>query len=286
MNTHPPATDDELDVRRAPRPGIALFAVLAFFAAGLLGLLAPSAVASQPMEGMYSMHYMELLMLNQPWNLLLFMALPVVLAETLAITELVILLGRAPGWVHTLSRAAGLLAGPVLFGILVHLLRHVVIPLSRDGGWRGWADVVAVAAYLLGSVPLGIITLVEAGLLGRTARDARRLHVVGVAGFLVVSHVAMILGMLDPTVTGWKAPAAHDMSNMPGMSMPSSDPSASASSGSPSAVPSSTPGSTASSMPSTTMPSMTMDGTAMPGTSSTLPGTHTMPTASPTTTDR
>lgn len=47
-------------------------------------------------------HYMGLLAVRQPWNLLLFMALPVVLAETLAITELVMLLARrgdrpAPG---------------------------------------------------------------------------------------------------------------------------------------------------------------------------------------------
>ena len=37
-------------------------------------------------------HYMQLLADNQPWNLLIFMAIPIVLAETLAITELYILL--------------------------------------------------------------------------------------------------------------------------------------------------------------------------------------------------
>ena len=41
-------------------------------------------------------HYMELLASNQPWNLLIFMALPVVLAETVAITELYILYTRMP----------------------------------------------------------------------------------------------------------------------------------------------------------------------------------------------
>lgn len=33
-------------------------------------------------------HYMELLATNQPWNLLIFMAVPIVLAETIAVTEL------------------------------------------------------------------------------------------------------------------------------------------------------------------------------------------------------
>lgn len=32
-------------------------------------------------------HYMELLTTNQPWSLILFMAIPVILAETLAITK-------------------------------------------------------------------------------------------------------------------------------------------------------------------------------------------------------
>jgi len=40
---------------------------------------------------MFMTHYMELLAQNQPWNLILFMAIPVVLAETVAITELFIL---------------------------------------------------------------------------------------------------------------------------------------------------------------------------------------------------
>jgi hypothetical protein len=41
---------------------------------------------------MGSTHYMGLLAANQPWNLLLFMAVPVILAETIAVTELVVCL--------------------------------------------------------------------------------------------------------------------------------------------------------------------------------------------------
>lgn len=39
-------------------------------------------------------HYMELLASNQPWNLLIYMAIPVILAETIAITEPYILYTR------------------------------------------------------------------------------------------------------------------------------------------------------------------------------------------------
>ena len=51
-------------------------------------------------------HYMGLLAVNQPWNLLIFMALPVVLAETLAITELAILFAPT-------AAVAGALAEPL-----------------------------------------------------------------------------------------------------------------------------------------------------------------------------
>ena len=108
------------------------------------------------MEEMPMTHYMGLLAVRQPWNLLLFMALPVVLAETLAITELVMLLARrgdrpAPGWVTKVSHWAGLLAGPVWVFIGQHLLITAVVPLTVHGGWRGPADVIAVLSYLAGA---------------------------------------------------------------------------------------------------------------------------------------
>lgn len=55
-------------------------------------------------------HYMELLASNQPWNLILFMAIPVILAETVAITELVILFrGKKSGFTGVLNHIAGTL---------------------------------------------------------------------------------------------------------------------------------------------------------------------------------
>ena len=57
-------------------------------------------------------HYMELLAVNQPWNLISFMAIPIVLAETLAITELYILFTRKlDGSVYYLNRFAGIVVG-------------------------------------------------------------------------------------------------------------------------------------------------------------------------------
>lgn len=190
----------------------------------LLGLFAADRTVGAGMDGMSMTHYMGLLAVNQPWNLLIFMGLPVILAETLAITELVVLFaGRPAPWVRGLNRAAGLLAGPVMIGITVHLLRYAVVPLTTGSGWRGVADVIAVLAYLAGTAPMVGLTLIELGVLGRDGRHAMKLHVTFVGAFLVLAHLAMIFGMMDPTVLGWSdvpAVPAHQMpdgSTMPGM---------------------------------------------------------------------
>jgi hypothetical protein len=148
-------------------------------------------------------HYMELLATNQPWNLLIFMAVPVILAEYIAITELQLLFTRnmTSIW-RTTNRYAGIAAGLYFSGIFIYLLINVVIPLTTGGGWRGPADVIAVSFYLLGIVPLGGIALLELGVIGRglDANGRLRQHAIFVAIFLVVAHVAMIFGMLNPNV--------------------------------------------------------------------------------------
>jgi hypothetical protein len=186
-----------------------------------LALVLPDRTVGAGVDGMVMTHYMGLLSVNQPWNLLLFMAIPVILAETLAITELAILFNPdANLLVRGLSRWAGLLAGPLMIAITVHLVRNAVLPLTTSAGWRGPADVVAVLAYLAGAIPLVGITLIELGLFGRTPREARKWHATFVGAFLVVAHIAMIFGMLNPEVLGWSQVPANQMpggSTMPGM---------------------------------------------------------------------
>ena len=80
-------------------------------------------------------HYMQLLATNQPWNLLLFMAIPVILAETIAVTELYILFTRnLTGGVKKLNTAAGIIAGIYFLGVFFYLLSTAVIPLTATGG--------------------------------------------------------------------------------------------------------------------------------------------------------
>jgi hypothetical protein len=158
-------------------------------------------------EGVYMSnamtHYMELLATNQPWNLLLFMAVPVICAETLAITELIILFTRnTSGKAKAVSRVTGIFAGLYFLGIFIYLFINAVIPLTATGGWRGFADVVAVGFYLAGVIPFFGMTLLELGVIGRKQDEngKLKLHAILVGIFLVVAHVAMIFGMLNPNL--------------------------------------------------------------------------------------
>lgn len=146
-------------------------------------------------------HYMELLATNQPWNLLIFMAVPVICAETLAITELIILFTRKlNGTARLINKLTGIFAGIYFLGIFIYLFINAVVPLTVSGDWRGPADVIAVGFYLAGIVPLFGITLLELGVIGRRREEQRKLklHAIFVGIFLVVAHIAMIFGMLSP----------------------------------------------------------------------------------------
>lgn len=148
-------------------------------------------------------HYMQLLATNQPWNLIIFMAIPVILAEFIAVTELVILFGRdLTGTLKKANRIASIIAGIYFLGIFIYLFTTAFVPLTVSGGWRGIADIIAVSFYLLGVVPLFGMTLLELGFIarGRNAEYRLKIHAGFVGLFLVVAHIAMIFGMLDPRI--------------------------------------------------------------------------------------
>jgi hypothetical protein len=155
---------------------------------------------------------MELLAVNQPWNLIIFMAIPIILAETLAITELYLLFTRKfDGSVFLLNRFAGIAVGIYFIGIIVYLVQTAVIPITVAGEWRTVIDVIAVATYLIAGLPLIWIALQELGLVNRGLEKMEKLkiHAICVALFLVFGHIAMIAGMLDPAILGYDNPEMH-----------------------------------------------------------------------------
>ena len=159
-------------------------------------------------------HYMELLAVNQPWNLIIFMAIPVILAETLAITELYLLFTRKfGGAIYYLNRFAGLAVGVYFVGIIIYIMINAVIPITKAGEWRTVIDVIAVSTYLIAGLPLIWIALQEMGLVNKVLdqMDKLKIHAICVALFLVFGHIAMIAGMLDPSILGYKGAGAHQM---------------------------------------------------------------------------
>lgn len=148
-------------------------------------------------------NYMELLASNQPWNLIVFMAIPILLAETVVVTELYVLYTRdffgAMRWVN---RWAGIVVGFYFLLAFCYLVVTAAIPLTTDGGWRGPIDVAAVGFYLSGVIPLLGIALLEVGVIAADSAPERKLmiHASLVALFLVLGHLAMVFGMLDPTL--------------------------------------------------------------------------------------
>ena len=159
-------------------------------------------------------HYMELLATNQPWNLIIFMAIPVILAETVAITELYILYTRKlHGWVRNLNRVAGIVVGLYFIGIIAYLLANAVVPITKAGEWRTIIDVIAVSTYLIGGIPMILIAMQDLGIIHKGASEEKKLgyHAIYVAVFLVFAHVAMIAGMADPAILGYQGNTTHQM---------------------------------------------------------------------------
>lgn len=156
-------------------------------------------------------HYMELLATNQPWNLLYYMVVPVVLAETLVAIEFFIVFRRqTTGALRTASKILGIIAGAYFtFAIFLRLLFTAIPGIE----WRTWVDFVAVWSYLLGVVPLAGIALQELGLIarGKSDEEKMKLHFILLTVFLIVAHVAMIFGMVNPEIV------AKTSSTMSGM---------------------------------------------------------------------
>lgn len=155
-------------------------------------------------------HYMSLLAENQPWNLIIFMAIPVILAETITISEFFIIFKRLQyGTLRTLNKWASIVLGFYFLGIFLYLMVNAVIPLTATGGWLTWIDVVAVGFYLAGVLFLFPLALLDLGVIAKHKSDDERMkiHFILIGGFLVVAHVAMIFGMVDPSIIGSTPPA-------------------------------------------------------------------------------
>ncbi|GGF69061.1 permease [Paenibacillus albidus] len=157
-------------------------------------------------------HYMSLLADNQPWNLILFMAIPVIFAETITVTEFMILFSKNwNGPLRAFNRVCSILAGLYFTGIFLYLFPTAFVPLTLNGEWHTWVDVVAVGFYLSGVLFLLPLALLDLRLIARkrTEEGQMKLHFLLISGFLVVAHIAMIFGMVNPEIMGSMAGMGH-----------------------------------------------------------------------------
>lgn len=168
-------------------------------------------------------NYMGLIAANQPWNLILFMAIPMGTAEILVMTEFFTLFysnGDNHKW-RAWNRWLGMLLGIYYLCVAIYLLVTVIPSIQ----WHGPIDVIAVGGYLLGAIPIFAITLTEWNIIGskNDERGRMKLHAILLVIFLILGHIAMIFGMLDPRLGGYEPPKAqtqmsqtmqHDMNNM------------------------------------------------------------------------
>ena len=171
-------------------------------------------------------HYMELLSLDQPYNLILYMVIPMGLAELLVAMEFFTMYhmdsDKNAGF-KAVSKFVGIVLGVYFTALVIYFLAKIYPSIK----WRGYADVIAIYSYLIGVIPLLGIALLELNLIYKNASEKAKLklHFCLLIFFLIVGHVAMIFGMVDPTITGYKAEnGAMDMQmNMP-MNMPADMP--------------------------------------------------------------
>ena len=157
-------------------------------------------------------HYMELMMSS--WHLLvLFMAVPMLLAECYVVSEILLLLKpRESGALKTFDKASAYAAALVIAA----LSAYAAVWFSRVVQWRTWVDVTAAVAYVAAGLPFLYVAALEAGITGRGWNAVKKVHaaVAAVVAYLILSHAAMVFGMFDPLQFGWPG-AGHNMHAMP-----------------------------------------------------------------------
>jgi hypothetical protein len=76
-------------------------------------------------------------------------------------------------------------------------------------------DVIAVGSYVIAGLPLIWIAFQELGLVNKALDQMGRLriHATCVALFLIFGHIAMIAGMVDPSILGYKSPHSMEINH-------------------------------------------------------------------------
>lgn len=161
-------------------------------------------------------HYMELLSLHEPWFLILFMLVPMVLAETILAAGAFSLLykdSRSEKW-DSLSHVCGLILGVFFIVATVYIVTSYVPTVQ----WRGPIDYISIWAYVLGVIPAVLILLQELGIIFKGLDTTAKIkkHIVLMILFVLFTHLAMVFGMADPQLAGYVPPKQNMQMQMNG----------------------------------------------------------------------
>lgn len=166
--------------------------------------------------------YMSLLMANSPYNLIFFMVVPMVIAETIAITEIVLLFSSKPLLkVHSLNSICTFISGIVMLVLGFLFIKELVLPANEQNLWKGWIDYASALLFMAAVIPLVLMSLLQVNLIFRKAnkRTKMAVKIVLLSICLVTSHAAMVFGMLDPALGMTDTPKVIETLNMRHMSM-------------------------------------------------------------------
>lgn len=166
--------------------------------------------------------YMSLLMVNSPYNLIFFMVVPMVIAETIAITEIVLLFSSKPLLkVHSLNSICTFISGIVMLVLVFLFIKGLVLPANEQNLWKGWIDYASALLFMAAVIPLVLMSLLQVNLIFRKAnkRTKMAVKIVLLSIYLVTSHAAMVFGMLDPALGMTDTPKVIETLNMRHMSM-------------------------------------------------------------------
>lgn len=166
--------------------------------------------------------YMSLLMANSPYNLIFFMVVPMVIAETIAITEIILLFSSNPLLkVHSLNSICTFISGIVMLVLVFLFIKELVLPANEQNLWKGWIDYASALLFMVAVVPLVLMSLLQINLIFRKAnkRTKMAVKIVLLSIYLVTSHAAMVFGMLDPALGMTDTPKVIETLNMRHMSM-------------------------------------------------------------------
>lgn len=160
-------------------------------------------------------HYMELLSLHQPWFLIIFMLVPMVLAETILAAGIFTLFyhDERSQWWNRVSHVATIVLGIFFIFATVYLVTSYIPTIQ----WRGIIDYLAVGCYVAAIIPAVILLAKEVGLLEKNEPSEKKTlhHVLLMILFVVFTHFAMVFGMLDPQLAGYvpesTMPMHHEM---------------------------------------------------------------------------